>query len=237
MRRSTSSLIRSVCHYGDRWGFDDYFTTGKRIQVRRLTKASAQSAHSDLFVLIANGRRDLAGIDPMELAQFRKWKSSRSAISISLGEAIDAFLKSKENKSSRHYEGLRRDLDLLRARLGTNRNVGEIETNELQSFIDNRGVGERRRFNLRSELVSFFRWLRTKSYLSEGKTAADKLDVIEKHPGRVQVLSVEQMRTLLSNVREEFWPWLVIGAFAGIRSEEIAPDPKSKKIAANVGRF
>lgn len=229
MRRASSSLLTQVRQYSDRWGFDDYFSTGKRIQVRRLSKAAAQSAHTDLFVLLSNGRKDLAGIDPVELAQFRKWKRSQIAIATSLSDAIDEFLKSKRSRSSRHYEGIRRDLDLLRSRIGRNRNVSEIETVELQSFIDGRAVGERRQFNLRSELVSFFRWLREKCYLPEGKTAADKLDAVEKHPGSVQILSVEQMRALLSHVREEFLPWLVISAFAGIRSEEIAPDPKSKK--------
>jgi integrase len=229
MRHATSPLLTQVRQYGHRWGFDDYFTTGKRIQVRRVTKGAAQSAHTDLFVLLSNGRKDLAGIDGVELAQFRKWKQSKTATGIAIGEAIDIFVKSKQNRSSRHYDGLRRDLDLLRDSIGKKRDVSEIETPELQSFINNRRVGDRRRFNLRSELVSFFRWLREKSYLREGKTAAEKLDAIEKQAGHVQILTVDQMRALLANVREEFLPWLVIGAFAGIRSEEIAPDPKSKK--------
>jgi integrase len=37
------------------------------------------------------------------------------------------------------------------------------------------------------------------------------------------------MRALLDNVQPQFFPWLVIAAFSGIRSEEIAPDLKSKK--------
>jgi integrase len=30
-------------------------------------------------------------------------------------------------------------------------------------------------------------------------------------------------------VRDDYLPWLCVAAFAGVRSEEIAPDPKSKK--------
>ena len=229
MRRSTSDLITPVRKYGLKWGFDDYFSTGRRIQVRRNTKALAQSAHSDLFVLVSNGRKDLAGIDSVELAQFRKWKRERTATGIALGDGIDLFLKSKQTRSSRHYDGLRRDMDLLRVRIGKSHRAGEIQTSDLEAFINSRGAGERRRFNLRAEIVSLFRWLREKGFLPEGATAADKLEQIDKQPGNVQILTVQQMRILLANVREEFLPWLVIGAFAGIRSEEIAPDPKSKK--------
>src|SRR4029077_17090849 len=39
----------------------------------------------------------------------------------------------------------------------------------------------------------------------------------------------DQMRIMLDNVLAVYLPWLAIGAFAGIRTEEIAPDRKSKK--------
>jgi integrase len=67
------------------------------------------------------------------------------------------------------------------------------------------------------------------SYLPDRTTEAEKVEPIEKLPGKANVLSPDQMRTLLEQVREEYLPWLVIGAFAGIRTEEIAPDYDSKK--------
>jgi integrase len=67
------------------------------------------------------------------------------------------------------------------------------------------------------------------SYLPDGTTEAEKVDPIVKVPGKPNVLSPDQMRTLLDNVLEPYRPWLVIGAFSGIRTEEIAPDRKSKK--------
>ena len=60
-------------------------------------------------------------------------------------------------------------------------------------------------------------------------TEAEKVEPIQKLPGEANVLTPAQMQTLLDNVREEYLPWLVIGGFAGIRSEEIAPDYTSKK--------
>ena len=60
-------------------------------------------------------------------------------------------------------------------------------------------------------------------------TEAEKVEPIQKIPGQANVLTPDQMQVLLDNVKPEYLPWLVIAAFAGIRSEEIAPDPRSKK--------
>lgn len=224
--RRRRPLATPIRQYGGRWGFDDYFTSGKRIQVRRQTRKAAQDAFTDLSVLIANGRKDLAGIDQIELAQFRKYKDAKLPL-ISLKSAITQFLASKQC-GNRHLYGLERDLGLLLSELG-NLNVADIAREHLQMLLNNRAVGSRRRFNLRAAFVNFFRWLRAQAYLPDQLTAADKLDKIERTPGDVHILSPSQMRALLDHVRIEFLPWLVIGAFAGIRSEEIAPDPKSKK--------
>lgn len=222
-------LLSPVRQLSDgRWGFDDRFTTGKRVQVRRLTKRAAQMAHLDVSVLISNGRRDLIDIDPLELAQFRKWKSGKSE-RINLGQAIKAFIKSRETRSSRHVEGVRRDCQLLQEYIGEDMEVADITTPMLEAFVHSRNAGLRRQFNLRALIVTLFRWLREKSYLPEGKTVADKMDPIQRISGSVHVLSSDQLQILLDNVKPEFLPWLAIGAFAGIRSEEIAPDPKSRK--------
>lgn len=210
-----------------RWGFDDYFTTGERIQIRRHSKSDAQKAHIDLQVLIANGRKDLAGIDAVELAAFRTWRDSRR-VTISISTAIAEFMASKSQCSNRHTYGLERDLNLLIEEFG-NIQVGELNRQHLQALINNHASGSRRRFNIRAAIVSFFRWMRSREYLPDGITEADRLDKIDRGQGDVHVLTPAQMQTLLDNVRFEFLPWLVIGGFAGIRSEEIAPDPKSKK--------
>src|SRR4030095_8839588 len=83
--------------------------------------------------------------------------------------------------------------------------------------------------NLRVAVISLFRWARRMSYLPDRTTEAEKVEPIELVPGQPNIISPEQMRTLWANVRAEYLPWLCVAAFAGVRSEEIAPDHKSKK--------
>jgi integrase len=217
-----------VREYADgRFGFDDY-SLGRRRRIRLLAKQKAESRALDLAVLLANGRDDLLGIDRAELAEFRRWGAAATS-SRSLSWICSEFLHIKRAKSSRHVQSLERDLRLFESFIGATRPIAAIAAPELQRFLDSRQAGERRKFNLRSAIVSLFRWCRRMSYLDDRTTEAEKLEPIECGPGKVNVLLPCEMRILLENVRPEFLPWLAIAAFAGIRSEEIVPDPKSKK--------
>jgi integrase len=67
------------------------------------------------------------------------------------------------------------------------------------------------------------------SYLPDRTTEAEKVEPIERRPGKPNIYTPVQMRALLEHVNPQFLPWLAIAGFAGVRSEEIAPDPLSKK--------
>jgi integrase len=217
-----------VQRYADgRWGFDDY-SQGPRKMVRLWSKHKAEARAADIAVLTANSRGDLLQIDPAELAEFRRWKAA-STESPALADACSEFIELKDKKSSRHRESVARDLRLFEEFIGAGRAMATITALDIQRFLSSRDVGDRRKFNLRVTVISLFRWARRMSYLPDRTTEAEKVEPIELEPGQVNVISPDQMRTLLANVRPEYLPWLCIAAFAGIRSEEIAPDPKSKK--------
>jgi integrase len=218
----------NVQQYGDgRWGFDDY-SQGPRRMVRLWNKHKAQQRAADIAVLMSNSRGDLLDIDPAELAEFRRWKAA-SNNSPALSDACGEFLALKAQKSSRHRQSLERDLLLFEKFIGAGRAIATITALDIQRFLSSRDAGDRRKFNLRVAVISLFRWARRMSYLPDRTTEAEKVEPIELVPGQVSILSPAQMQTLLDNVRPEYLPWLCVAAFAGIRSEEIAPDPTSKK--------
>jgi integrase len=217
-----------VRQYADgRWGYDDY-SQGQRKMVRLWSKQKAEQRATDVAVLLANGRGDLLQTDAAELAQFRQWKSGVKK-SATITEAHAEFLALKHEKSHRYVRSIKDDLELFADFVGPTRPIGEIMALDIQHFLSSRDVGQRRKFNLRAGIVSLFRWARRMSYLPDRTTEAEKVEPIQKIPGKANVLTPDQMQTLLENVRPEYMPWLVIGGFAGIRSEEIAPDRKSKK--------
>ena len=219
----------TVQQYADgRWGFDDY-SLGQRNRVRCQTKQKAESRATDLAVFLANGRSDLLQIDTSELAEFRRWKAACNA-SPPIADAIAEFITLKNQKSSRHAQSLERDLRIFESFIGQSQAIGLVKALDIQRFLSSRECGDRRKFNLRAEIIALFRWARRMSYLDcERTTEAEKVEPIEKVPGKPNILAPAQLRTMLDNVLEVYMPWLVIGAFAGIRTEEIAPDRHSKK--------
>jgi integrase len=217
-----------VHRYKDgRWGFDDY-SLGVRHKVRLLSKQKAIDRANDVTVFLANGRNDLLSIDRAELAEFRRWKLSAKS-SRSTKDVAERFLQLKKTKSTRHLESITGDLRLFEKFVGEETPIGTVTAERIQEFLDQRQVGERRKFNLRAAIVSLFRWARRMSYLDDRTTEAEKVEPIERKPGEAHILTPAQMRVLLAKVTPEFLPWLAIAGFAGIRSEEISPDnPKSK---------
>jgi integrase len=217
-----------IRQYADgRWGFDDY-SLGARHKVRFRTKQKALRRATDVTVFLANGRKDLLKIDAAELAEFRRWKLSAES-SRPVKDVIEGFLRLKQTKSSKHLKSLTGDLGLFEQFVGERTLIGTVTAQRIQEFLDSREAGERRKSNLRASIVELFRWARRMSYLGDRTTEAEKVERIERTPGKANILSPDQMRTLVDNVHEEYLPWLVIAAFAGIRSEEIAPDRKSTK--------
>ena len=193
-----------VRQYADgRWGFDDY-TRGSRHKIRRRTKHRAVSRAIEIEVFLQNGRKDLLGIDPFELAEFRRWKSAKNS-SRTTSEIISEFLQLKRNKGSRTVRSLTGDLRLFESFVDGTTPIAAVTAPQIQRFIDSRGVGERRKFNLRAATVSLFRWARRMSYLDPDRaTEADKVERIERRPGKANILTPEQMRILLDHVQDQF---------------------------------
>ena len=59
-------------------------------------------------------------------------------------------------------------------------------------------------------------------------TAADRLPSLAVGPGRLRVLEPAELRLILDRVDWQFLPWVILGAFAGLRPEELAPREASK---------
>ena len=76
--------------------------------------------------------------------------------------------------------------------------------------------------NFRQVLVLLFRFAQKQGYLPEGRTEAEKTEPMGNNgDGEIGIFTVEEMRRLLSTAGNDVLPYLVLGAFAGIRTAEI----------------
>ena len=170
--------------------------------------------------IISEQKSNLLSLNPKDVQEFLAWKKERSK-SIPLKDALEDYLAAKKIKGlserySRSLESLRKILEPLR-----DRNIREITPSEIDEIVLGVGGKERRKNNVRDDIATFFRWCRKKEILPDGITSAERAEeFINPHPKKL-FFSKEELEVIIEKCAPEWLPWLLIGAFAGIRSEEI----------------
>jgi integrase len=213
-----------------RWGFDDRFTTGKRIQVRRLTKSAAVQAHLELSVLVANGRRDIARVDASDMAAFRKWQAAtRSSVIFQKAIAdLKAEKRTEHEIGRKWFEKLSDYLARIESDFASQL-LSDVSTNDLESWLRSQNLEPRSRNNLRSVLVQLYRAARARGQLPDQTTAAEKIKKLRiKKSESITHWTPDQMIQILNAAAPDELPWFLLGGFAGVRTEELMPEYDDK---------
>jgi integrase len=225
------ALITPVRSYGARWGFDDYFTTGKRVQVRRATKTEAIQAHSDLSVLMANGRKDLATIKQTELAEFREWTKARES-TVLVKTAVTQLLEEKRHDREAREKWLsilEHYLDRLTDELGDERII-DVTTADYNSLLRSLRLSPRTWNNNRSAFIELERWAIKRRYLPPSHNQAGEIKRMKINPAEtISYWIPNEFATILAGANENDRLWYLLGGFAGIRTEELMPRYQDKR--------
>lgn len=177
--------------------------------------------------------RRLLDEDPQltSVDEFLVWKKRQRPQNL-LKDAVAEFLALKEanqGDSTQNLRTLRKHLNPLAAAHG-DEILADLAVSQIEAFLtENSKNGNRTRKNIRASLVTFFRWARTREYLPEGRTAAEKAETPITTYKIPETYSPSEIKTLAANVRPEYLAWLALGAFAGFRTDEICPIAGSKK--------
>lgn len=137
-------------------------------------------------------------------------------------DVVDEFIKSREHRSKRYYDSLRWALDPAKEAFRAMPIAG-IKPTHIDRFLE-RYSAPRTKYNARGYLSTLFGWARKKGYLPFGEPhAVERTDSITLPPTNPGIVSPADMRKILRHaveIRPKLVPWIVLGAFAGIRSAE-----------------
>jgi integrase len=151
--------------------------------------------------------------------EWHNWKGASNGMP--LGEVIKKFLAAKSSRSPAYTIRLSDDLALLEAHFNAKRPIDGIRSNEIEDFLDSKKATGRRRNNLRSEIITLFRYaqIRLRALHRDRKTEAELVlrDQTKRKP--VETFSPEEFDAFLGTVRPEWLPWLALGGLAGIRTD------------------
>src|SRR6202047_2300172 len=212
--------------------------TGKRCFASRGSLAEAKSFQTQKVAELERHREGRFNLDDREmLSQARdlasshgytvlqavqEWHSSKgSSKAMPLGEVIEKFLAAKSNRSPAYMDKLNADMRLFQSHFGANRSIDRIRSDEIEDFLDSKKAASRRRNNLRSEIITLFRYaqIRLRALHRDRKTEAELVlrDQTKRKP--VETFSPKEFQTFLGVVRPEWLPWLALGGLAGIRTD------------------
>jgi integrase len=180
---------------------------------------------------LSEGRRrflsDVARlVRPGDEAEVLAFLESRER-SVEVGEAVRRFVAWKvveAGEETPHLTTVRKALEGM-AESFVGRSVASIEGGELARWWEERGkdCGAKRRKDLRAAAVAFWKWAKREGVVGDGVTVAERLPTPKVAAGKRVVLSAKELLAVLAEVRREWRAWVVLGAFCGLRPEEICP--------------
>jgi integrase len=140
--------------------------------------------------------------------------------SASVGVVVDQFIANRQAKGkSKIYI---RDLETRLARFKitmADRIIADITSSDVDQWIQSLKVGPQTQNNFRAVLSAMWTFAVRRGYAAANVIQfVDKSSVVRDH---VPTFSVEQLSRLLAAAPPEYLPVLAIGAFAGLRPEEI----------------
>ena len=169
----------------------------------------------------ADAKKVLAGFSLAEAAHFYMRHHGRGIRPKPVAEAVAEMIAAKaENGLSASY------LADLRYRLGTlakafHCNVNAIVPDDLRKFLEGLGLEPRGFNNTLGTIGTFFTFAQDRGWLSSEANLLAGIEKRRKKSVPVEIFTPAEMGDLLAHCSAELRPCLALGAFAGLRSEEI----------------
>lgn len=146
---------------------------------------------------------------------------------ISITDVVERFIESKrkEGMSKRHLQTL---CTLLRpfAKRFAPASISSLSTGDVEGYISALRGSDRTKNNIAASLKSLFTWAKRRNHLRADRApVTDGLKKIRLASPTPEIFSPAEMEKILNATREcepEMLSFMAIGAFAGLRSAEIA---------------
>jgi integrase len=157
------------------------------------------------------------------LQAVREWEKTKAPCrGKKTGDVIAELIaaKRREQLSVPYVDRLEDDLKSFAASVPEE--IEKVQAPQIKAFLNGCEVGPRRWNNLRDQVVTLFRFARSERYLPKDRTteAEDvaKMKVVRK---TVDMFTPEEFQIILENTRSVWLPWVLISAYAGVRTFEV----------------
>jgi integrase len=157
----------------------------------------------------------------IEAVKFYLANRTQKVTAHTVEEVVKELLENKQRngRSKLYLTDLR--LRLVRFAKSFRCPIHTVEPADLQRFLNGLKMKPRSRNNFRRAIGTLFRFAKVRRYVAPTHTGILEVERASDEAAEIQVFLVEELIKLLAAAKEDLIPALVIGAFAGLRSEEI----------------
>jgi integrase len=167
-------------------------------------------------------RKLLDGVSLIDAARFYARHHGRGIARKSIADAVDALIVAKTAKgvSAVYLADLRYRLGVLKEAFHCD--VNALTPDDLKAFFESRaGLSPRSHNNFLRTIRTFLTFAQNHGWLSKEADLLARVEKRSEKPTPVEIFTPAQIAALLKKASAEVMPCLALGAFAGLRSEEI----------------
>jgi len=134
-------------------------------------------------------------------------------------DAVAQFLKVKANRnvSDRYLGDLKSRLTRFAASFKTG--IANVDTSDIQNWLDSLNLNPQSYKNFRTVIHTLFEFSIARRYVTENPVTGVEQPKVRQSDK--EIFTPDELRTLIAHADSDFLPYLVIGAFAGLRTSEI----------------
>ena len=158
---------------------------------------------------------------PVEAARFFVKHHAKELPRITVKDAVEKCLAQAkaDGKSKVRVKQLEWGLGALVESM--NVEVSELSPGIVSRYLTSMVTSERTKKNARDVLGYFGRWLVLNGYLERGTDLVEGVQKYSMKPGEIQIFTPSEISMLIERADNRLLPYIVIGAFAGLRGAEI----------------
>jgi integrase len=165
----------------------------------------------------------LDGVPLIEAVRFYARHHGRGINRKSVADAVDAIIAAKTTKgvSAVYLADLRYRLGVFREAFHCD--VSALTSDDLKAFFESHaaGLSARSHNNFLRTIRTFLRFAQNHGWLSKEADLLARVEKRSEKPTPVEIFTPAQLAALLKKASAEIAPCLALGAFAGLRAEEI----------------
>lgn len=219
------ALRIDITLYADgRYGFDYKPPGENRIKVRLKSEADARIKAREILGAARGGHIDRMSISEDEFAEFMQWRAQRLR-DIEIPKLCISFLEAKARSgvAAPTMASLRNSANRIQKAFPGN--IRHVAREDVVKFLDASASSPQHWNNLRSMVISIWRFARKEGYLPAVLTSVETMEQ-RKVERTIQTYTPDEFSRLLAAVDKEWLPLLALGGFCGLRPEEIQPNPR-----------